>query len=300
MLGPPGSIAVAGINSLVVGLLLIVVGYLLARAVIRTTDDPINHLGLAFGMLCALAALLMCLHMATRGWFFSSAGAVRGALLVIAAAAVIASARRADARLTRHVLMITGALAIAAVAIWCTPIFRLLPLTGTPDTQLHNGWINQLLNGHTTPGAVISGDVPNYYPWLFHALGATATYITPGRDPYFALGTLQVVIVVGHVLALFALGRAIWGRISAGVGAAVLAGLSGGVGFVMLRSLDLITDPRADGGRAALRYAGDLLLNRSYNIGFHGLAPPNPRDAAFALVMTTLLLVWLARARRGR
>lgn len=296
MLGPPGSIAVAGVNSVVVGLVLIALGYLLARAVVRTTDDAVNHLGLAFGMLCALAAALMGVHMVSRGWFFSNATAVRATLLLVALLAFVIARRRRDAPLSRRILGIAAALTLAGILVWCTPVFRMLPLTATPDTQLHNGWINQLMNGHTTPGAVISGDVPNYYPWLFHALGAITTYVTPGRDPYFALGTLQVVFVTGQLLALFALGRAIWARVSAGIGAALLAGLSGGFGFVMLRAFDVITDPRADEGQEALRYGGDLLFNRSYNIAFHGIPPPFPRDAAFALLITTLLVLWLARA----
>jgi hypothetical protein len=82
-----------------------------------------------------------------------------------------------------------------------------------------------------------------------------------------------------------------------GFGAALLGALSGGFGFVMLRGLDVVADPRAGDGAAALRYQGDLLFSRSYNVAFHNLAPPFPRDLAFALLISLVsILVLRARA----
>ena len=298
MFGPPASAWIAGLGSLGAAAVLLILGYLIASLFVRDRDLPfIAVAGFSLGGVFLCGLVLMVVHMATRGWLFANPWAVRGSIAVIAAATGLAYYRRGRRPMDRVASRALAPVVLVAAATWCLPIFQMLPLTATADTQLHNGWMNQMMNGHTTPGAVISGDVPNYYPWLFHAVGVMATYLTPGRNPYYALGTLQLLLVVGNILALFALGRALWQRLSGAVGAAVLAGVSGGIGFIIAGGPALITDPRGDAGGAALQYGGDLLFARSYNVAMHSIAPPFPRDAAFALTATVLLMFVLALSR---
>jgi len=67
--------------------------------------------------------------------------------------------------------------------------------------------------------------------------------------------------------------------------------LTGGFGYVLLRGPDVILDPRANDGAAALRYWGDLIATRPYNVAFQNLTPPFPRDVAYVLVVAALLLL---------
>lgn len=296
MLGPPSSELVAGLEAVVVAALLLGLGYLIADLAAGTRDlDEVDRWGLSLAGICAFALVLMLVHIASSGWLFSHPGVVRTVILVIGAV-LIARRIRGRAERDRNHLWIAAVLAIASMAIWGSPVFRMMPLTATADTQLHNGWIDQLMSGDTTFGAVLTGDVPNYYPWLFHSLGATTTTLTPGETPYHALAPLQLLQVGGSVLALFALGRALTGRAITGFGTDLFGALSGGFGFVLLNGLDVIVDPRAGDGNAALTYQGDLLFSRSYNVGFHNLAPPFPRDLAFGLLISFVLLLAL-RAR---
>ena len=296
MLDAPTSAASAGLWAIIVAAVLLLLGYLIADAFpARRDHDVVVVWGLSFVALAGFAAALMCVHMMTRGWLFSSPATVR--VLVVGSLAAL-TWRKGAARLKRDrprdALLVAGVLVVAGLLIWGSPVFRMLPLTATADTQLHNGWINQMLDGYTTPGAVITGDVPNYYPWLFHALASVATHLIPGSEPYLSLGVLQLIFLWGQTLALFALGRALWGRVGGGAGVALLGALAGGIGFVALDRADVVMDPRAEGGAAALRYLGDLLFSRSYNVAFHGLAPPFPRDMAFVLVASFLLVLSLA------
>ena len=298
MLGPPSTAFVAGLEAVVVAAALLGLGYLIVDAIAgRRELDEVERWGLALGGLCLLCLLAMVIHMATSGWLFTKPFVVVGATVAGAAGMLWRRRRMRLERDSTH-LVIAAGLVLAALVVWGSPVFRMMPLTATADTQLHNGWIDQLLAGETTPGAALTGDIPNYYPWLFHSLGALTTTITPGQTPYHALAPLQFVQVAGGVLALFALGRALTRKAVTGVGAALLGALSGGFGFVMLNGLDIVVDPRADDGAAALAYQGDLLFTRSYNVGFHNIAPPFPRDLAFGL-LATLVLVLALRARRG-
>ena len=296
MLGPPSTELVAGLEALVVAGLLLGLGYLIVDLFAGTRDiDETTRWGLALFGICALAFVMMILHLATRGWLYSHPAAVRLTVVALIGALGIRRARTRRQRDRSH-LWIAGLLVVAAVLIWGSPIARMMPLTATPDTQLHNGWINQLMNGDPMFSSTLTGDVPNYYPWMFHSVGAIASALTPGGTPYHALAPLQVVQVGGGVLALFALGRALTRRAMTGFGAALLGALSGGFGFILLDGLDVITDPRAGDGAAALIYQGDLLFSRSYNVGFHNLAPPFPRDLAFGLLISFVALLAL-RAR---
>ena len=298
MLGPPSTAFVAGLEAVVVAAALLGLGYLIVDALAgRRGLDEVDRWGLSLGGLCMFCLVLMVVHMATSGWLFTQPLIVVGTAVGIGIGMLWRRRRMRLERDSTH-LVIAAGLVIAALIVWGTPVFRMMPLTATADTQLHNGWIDQLLAGETTPGATLTGDIPNYYPWLFHSLGALTTTITPGQTPYHALAPLQFVQIAGGVLALFALGRALTRKAITGVGAALLGAMSGGFGFVMLNGLDIVVDPRSDGGAAALAYQGDLLFTRSYNVAFHNIAPPFPRDLAFAL-LATLVLALALRARRG-
>ncbi|HWC15331.1 MAG TPA: hypothetical protein VG929_12180 [Actinomycetota bacterium] len=295
MLGPPTSELVAGIQGLVVAVVLLGLGYLVADVFAgRRRLDEVDRCGLALTGLCVFAFVLMLVHMATSGWLYSHPLVVR--LLVAGTVVGLGLRRIRNNERARGPLWLGLGLAALAVAVWASPVFRMMPLTATADTQLHNGWVDQLMAGETTPGAVLTGDIPNYYPWLFHSVGAVTTSITPGETPFHSLAPLHVLQVAGTVLALFALGRALTTRATTGVGAAVLGAMSGGFGFVMLRGLDVVTDPRGNDGADALRYQGDMLFSRSYNLSFHNLIPPFPRDLAFGLLISFVLLLAL-RAR---
>lgn len=297
MLGPPSSELIAGVQALLVAAALLGLGYLVADLIVGRRDlDEVDRWGLSLAGLSLLALILMGVHMATSGWLYSHPGLLRVLLVVVSVALVFVRVMRRPQ--SRGPLMAAAGMVLVAVAVWGSPVFRMMPLTATADTQLHNGWIDQLMAGETTPGATLTGDIPNYYPWLFHSIGAIATSITPGQTPFHALGALHLLLVAGMVLALFALGRALTGRTTTGVGTALLGALSGGFGFVMLRGVDVVTDPRGNDGMDALRYQGDMLFSRSYNLSFHNIVPPFPRDLAFGLLISFVLLLAL-RARHA-
>jgi hypothetical protein len=188
-------------------------------------------------------------------------------------------------------------LVVVALLVWCSPVGRSLPLDSGGDVFLHTGWSSQLLNGETTPSAAITGEIPNFYPWLGHSLMAMIARSLPEGRTYHALSPLQILQVVGVVLGLFALGRALTGKTLTGATTALLGGMTGGIGFIALRGLDLVTDPRA---QDALRYFGDLFHRRSYNIAFSQLAPPWPRDVAYTLIVGYLLLAVLGLKSRNK
>ena len=296
MLGPPSTELIAGLEALIVGVLLLWLGYLVADLIASKTGlDETTRWGLSLFGLCAFAFVMMLVHLLTQGWLYSHPVAVRSITLVVVVALTIRRMRTRVMRDRSH-LWIAGLLLLASVSIWGSPVARMMPLTATADTQLHNGWIDQLMAGDTTFGAVLTGEVPNYYPWMFHSVGAITTTLTPGETPYHALAPIQLVQVGGCVLALFALGRTLTKRAMTGFGAALLGALSGGFGFVFLDGLDVVADPRGGDGAAALAYQGDLLFSRSFNVGFHNLAPPFPRDLAFGLLISFVALLAI-RAR---
>lgn len=114
------------------------------------------------------------------------------------------------------------------------------------------------MNGAATPSSGLEGDIPNYYPWLFNALVAWVSHLSPGGRAYHGQGPLLLVQLAGSALTLLAIGRQLAGV--AGGAAAVLFGtLSGGLGWLRAPGADLVFDPRAEGGQEATRYLGDLL-----------------------------------------
>jgi hypothetical protein len=191
-----------------------------------------------------------------------------------------------------------GASALVTLA-WFSPIVRAFPLATGGDVALHAGWTEQLLNGEAMPSSPLTGDVPNYYPWLYHALLAVVTHLTPEGHPFEALAPLQILQVLGVAAALFAVGHQLAGR-WCGCATALLGAAAGGWGFFLARGAELVVDPRREEGSAATRYAGDLLRVRSYNVSFQNLTPPYPRDVALALLIGVIvLLVRAGRTGRG-
>ena len=280
--------------SLLVGAALLGLGYLLVDAVISTARvDVIARWALSLTGAVAYALVLMVLHMASGGRVFSHPAAVRWGTLLLAAALMarkILRARKGSAERSPHGAEVGALLALLLLnlLVWGWPLLHGLPET-IGDAPLHTGWASQLLNGDTAPSSALVGDIPNAYPWLFHALLAGVTLFTPGGHTLVALGPLLVMQVGGLVLALFALGREIGGRWSTGAYTALFGATTGGFGFLLSRSPDLVFDVRRPGG--PVRYMGDFLARRSYNLSFHNLWPAMPRDLGFALVPVFLLLL---------
>lgn len=190
-------------------------------------------------------------------------------------------------------------LVAATIILWCIPLALLLPLDYKGDTALHMGWANQLMNGATTIAGPVTGDIPSYYPWLFHVLVAIVAPFVPGGNPYHALGPVQVLQAVGMTLGLYGLGKALTGKQLTGVAAALFGSLAGGVGFVLLRGLDLVMNPRLADNTEGMRYIGDLFFIRPYNLAFNSLAPPFPRDVTFSMTPAFLLLMLLGVSRKN-
>jgi len=267
--------------------------------------DRVTRWALAFPAVVALALALMLVHLVTRGALFQSAVAVRIGIGVIAGALAARwlatrAGRRREALSFPGDLIAPVASSLFIVAVWGSPVFRTIPLAAGGDLGLHAGWTEQLLNGESTPAGPLTGDIPNYYPWLYHALTALATHLTPGGHAYLGSTSVHLLQVLGVAAALFGIGNLFGGR-WCGAATALLGSATGGFGFVLARKLDLIVDLRADGGAAATGYLGDLLFVRSYNPSFANLAPSYPRDVALALLAGVLFaLARAVRSGRGR
>lgn len=232
-------------------------------------SDPVTRWALAFPAVVLLALAMMIVHLATGGAFFQSATAVRVGTGLVAGALVLRrlvnrgpSGQRSGAG--RRDLFLAAGCSLFIAAVWGSPLFRMIPLAAGGDAGLHAGWTEQLLNGESTPSGPLTGDIPNYYPWLHHALTALATHLTPGGHAYLGASSVHLLQVLGIAAALFGIGHLFAGR-WCGAATAVLGAATGGFGFVLARGLELVVDPRADGGAAATRYLGDLLYVRSYN-----------------------------------
>jgi len=295
--GAPGSPAVAGVESAVVAALFMGFGHLIVEAVAPRLS-VLHRWALAFPALAAYTVLVVVIHVLAGGRVLGNAWVARGLTLAVAAGLVGLRARRRAARpeppdgaSARRDVMVAGAVVLLALVVWGTPVGRVVPLDPTRgDTPWHMGLASQFLNGERLPAAAVTGSIPNYYPWLYHALVALLARFTPGGRAFDALGPLQLILVAASVLALFAIGTAIAGRRAAGAATALFGGISGGLGFFLLRHLDIVLSPRGASGR---RYQGDLLYKRSYNVGFANLSPPFPRDVALVLLMGFLLLLVL-------
>jgi hypothetical protein len=284
---------------------LVWLGFGLTGLVPGWRPDPVTRWALAFPAVVLLALGMMIVHLATGGAFFQSAAAVRiGAGLVVSALLLrwLVNRGRSEQRSEagRRNFLLAAGCSVVIAAVWGSPAFRMIPLAAGGDAGLHAGWTEQLLNGESTPSGPLTGDIPNYYPWLHHALSALATHLTPGGHAYVGATSVQLLQVLGIAAALFGIGHLFAGR-WCGAATAVLAAATGGFGFVLARRLELVVDPRAEGGAAATRYLGDLLYVRSYNPSFANLAPSYPRDVALALLAGALFaLVRAARSGRAR
>jgi hypothetical protein len=298
MLGLPATPVVAAAQALAVALLLLIIGRLIVSVLLgERLGEGHWPWTLSFAGACMFGVLAMVFHIVTGGALFSSPWGTRAftlsAATALAACQWYLRARGRVARSDRTTLLLLGGVAAVALLIWCSPVARSLPLSHGGDTVLHTGWANQLLDGEPTPSGPVPGDIPNFYPWLTHALMALLARLIPGGTTYHALAPLQLLQVTGAVLALFGLGQQLAGK-AAGLGAALFGGLAGGFGFLLVRGLDVVMDPRQYGER----YLGDLLAKRSYNSSFFNISPAFPRDIAFALVVCFLLLLIMGLRRR--
>ncbi|HEU4450783.1 MAG TPA: hypothetical protein VFR63_12480 [Gaiellaceae bacterium] len=299
MAAPSGALE-AGLAAVAVALGLMWLGFGLTGLVPSWRGDPVIRWAFAFPAIVVLALVMMGIQAASGGAFFASAAAVRVTTGLVAAALALrwvvrrwrSSSRRSE---TGKDLWLAVVCSVLVAVLWGTPVFRMLPLTTGGDAALHAGWTEQLLNGETTPSSPLTGDVPNYYPWLHHALLGLLTHLTPGGHAFLGLAPLQVLQALGLAAALFALGRLFAGA-WAGAATALLGAAAGGFGFALVRGLDLVVDPRAEGGASATQYAGDLLYVRSYNVSFANLPPPFPRDVALALFVAALVAMSRAAA----
>ncbi|MDQ3766682.1 MAG: hypothetical protein M3346_04980 [Actinomycetota bacterium] len=304
MFSTPSSPAIAGLQAMGVAALLLALGYLVADLVTsRLKLGRTTRLGLAFPGLTLYALVLMLSHIATGGRILSNPGLTRAITAIAAVGLSVAAFLRRRGRTYEasppEVVWPAWLLVAMGVVIFCAPVGRMIPLDHVWDTNLHTGWASQLMAGEPVPSATVTGDVPNYYPWLFHALLASIAHLTPGGRAFHALGPLQFLQVAGAILAFFALGRALSGRCITGAAASLFGALSGGFGYILLRKPDVILDPRANDGAAAVKYWGDLIATRPYNVGFQNLTPPFPRDVAYVLVVVALLFLVIGIKERS-
>lgn len=291
----------AGLHSVVVGALLFLVGYLITGLfATRLELSAVTRLALAVPALLASVCVLAIAHIATGGEVLSRPVVVRvitGSVLVGGLVLMLRRRNEGGSLWRDGDVRVALGLVVVAVAVWCIPIFTNLPLSFLGDVKRHMAWAAQLSAGHTTPTGLITGEIPNYYPWLFHAFASFTSAFTPGGRVLHTLGPLQVLAVAGSVLAFFAAGRELFGsRIAAGA-SALFGAVSGGFGFLLTWSPTLVLDPRAQTEIA--RFQGDFMLRRSYNLSFHNLAPPLPRDYGFLLLVAMLLLLTIGMKRRS-
>jgi hypothetical protein len=302
MLPSPSSPLIAGLESVLVAAAFLGFGYLLVDALAGRRMDAVLRWGLALAAVAAYTVLLTLVHMASGGRVLQAGWVpevvtfgVAGALIALKVVRLRRGQR--DREATGRDLLLAGICVGVALLLWGTPVFRLLPLSYGGDVPWNMGFASQLLNGETTPSSRIIGDVPNYYPWLYHAMAALLAHFTPGGRAFHAMGPLQILLVAGSILSLFALGREITRSSIGGAAAAVFGGMAGGIGFLKLRHLDVVMNPRA---KDALQYLGDLQHKRSYNVAFNNVAPPFPRDVALAMLVAFLLLLVAGLARKNR
>ncbi|MPZ91027.1 MAG: hypothetical protein GEU68_05265 [Actinobacteria bacterium] len=297
----PASAAIAGLQAVVVAALFLTLGYLISDALLGRRVDAVTHWGLAFAGVGLFALVLILAHIATSGSVFGQVWPTRvatAALFLLLSTRKLLSLRSAGRRWRpRTDGWVALVLVIVAWFVWCSPVMRSMPLDVGGDVALHAGWSSQLLNGETTPSATITGEIPNFYPWLSHSIMAMLARILPEGRTYHAMAPLQLLQVAGIVLALFALGRALTRRLSTGVAASLFGGLTGGFGFFALRKLDVVLNPRAED---AFRYFGDLFHHRSYNAAFGQMTPAFPRDIALTLTVAFLLLVMVGLRTKSK
>jgi hypothetical protein len=290
----------AGFHSTVVALMVFAIGYLIVNAVLGKRHlDPVVRAGLVLPALLGASLVLMLVHIVSGGRLFAHPGVVRAITGLgtagLAFSTFVRGRRFRGAFPAGPALALLGVV-LVALFIWGRIVFELLP-AGRGDTALHMGWASSLLNGERLPYNALTGEIPNYYPWLFHSLIAWLSALTPGGRPFHTLGPLQLLQVSGAVTSLFALGYVLWRKWVAGFSTALLGALTGGIGF-LAESPQLVYKVRGGGSEVATAF-GDLLARRSHNLSFHNLAPIYPREISYALLPALLLLLVLS-LRTGR
>jgi hypothetical protein len=300
----PASPAIATVQAVIVAAAALCFGRLVVEAIVGCRElDRLVRWALAFPGLLLFTFGMMLVHIVTGGAIFSHAWVTRGVTVATAASLIVWVARaRRDARhgepLPRWQMWTVAGACLLGAVVWGAPIARALPLNFVPDTNLHMGWATQLMAGESTPSTVVTGNVPGSYPWLYHALTALLARFTPGGRAFDALGPLQLLQVVGAILALFGLGKEMTGRFITGAAAAFFGALCGGFGIGML------FNPRLRAQAPDLRatqipWLGDVLSRRPYNFAFNDIAPPYPRDLSFALLVAALLLLVMGLRRKS-
>ena len=202
---------------MVVAALLLGFGFLLADAVLSRWNVPADGLfrwGAALPALAAYTFALSLIHIATRGHVFSNPWLVRTVTLAVAAWLMFRKVRKLRQRATRSAeisaerepghrpdrivpWVVAGALLVGALILWGHPVFQSMPLNLNGDTPLHVAYAGQMMNGEATPSAMVTGKVPNAYPWLYHAFLADLARFTPGGRAYHAMSPLQILLVAG-------------------------------------------------------------------------------------------------------
>ena len=173
-------------------------------------------------------------------------------------------------------LLVAGALLVGALILWGHPVFQSMPLNLNGDTPLHVAYAGQMMNGEATPSAMVTGKVPNAYPWLYHAFLADLARFTPGGRAYHAMSPLQILLVAGSVLGLFLLGRELTGVWIGGAASAIFGAVVGSVHLVNPTS---------------------RMFLRPYNMALSNASPPFPRDLALALLIGFFALLVAALER---
>jgi hypothetical protein len=296
----PSSAMVAGVQGVVLAAGLYGLGYLVADALTaRMGLSNEMRWALALPGLMLFALLLMGVHVVAGGRLFSSPALVRIVTLIsITGLLVLRVITRRGRAIDRGVL--AGALGCVAVSLlaWAPPVFQSLPLNFAPDTDLHMGWASQLLNGAPVPTSPITGPIPNFYPWLYHALVATVAPFTPTGRAFETLGALQILQVTGAALALFALGRALTRKTFTGIATVAFGAALGGLGAFVVGDLNGLGEVLRTDGTTPVAF-GDVFARRTYAFPFNNLAPPLPRDLTFALLAVVAGLLAIAVTRRA-
>lgn len=267
-------------------------GYLVVDAIFGDRLRGRMKWGMAVPGFALYAFVLMCVHIVTGGRVLSDRLLVRVVTALVASALIavwlVRQRRRPVAGGSFAALSAAGMLAALALVIWGWPIAGAVPLHYPTDIRRDMGWAHQILNGQTTPSSALALDVPNYYPWLYHCTIALLSHFAPGGNPFSALPAMQLLLVAGSILGLFALGSALTDRVAGGFAAALFGGITGGFAYFLTTHPNIVMQPRAPG---RLRFLGDLLFVRSYNFAFSNLAPPFSRDLGFVLLIAFLTLV---------
>jgi hypothetical protein len=299
----PSSALVAAAEAVVVATAALCFGRVVVDAIAGRRLDALTRWALALPGLVSFVFVLMLLHIATGGAIFSNAWLTR--VLTLGTAAVLLLWNRVRGTRPRgepgmpawQLWTVLGTCVVGAV-VWGFPIARALPLNFGPDTNLHMGWSTQLMIGESTPSTVITGNVPGSYPWIYHALVAFLARFTPGGRAFDSLGPLQLVQVVGAILALFAVGIHMTRKFVTGVAAAFFGALCGGFG------IGLLFDTRLRHSAVKLPatripWLGDILSRRPYDFAFNNIAPAYPRDLSFSLLVAFLLLLLMGLRSRS-